>query len=583
MQARLALDESRFVDAAQWAHQAHAAALVEEDDSALANALEVEGFAAHHDSRYVEARALGEATLDAYQRLNDLAGQGRALYLLGILHRELNDIALALDYHQRQIEMCTRAGDSEGLTKAYNGLAGAYLFNGDLAHALTFTEKVLALTETTGDLARRAISYANLVQILIRMGDVDRGVVLIPSIVALHDRLGDQISPSNRSHFYSRASRIYLDKGDYARALAFTERGLALTQQVALPRRRAILLGDRADIYIAQGLFGQALAPLHEAYALAEAHGFLLWIDGVLESLTTVCERMGDFQAAFLWQRRRYTQREHLLDTERQRTIRQTEARYQVEAARKETEDYRQEAAQSETKRQTLERLNRLKDELLTTASHDIKNPLASIRLTLDLLRRSESDNPLMRLRHIARIDDQVERISRLIGDLLDLAKLEAGSTLEIAPIRVVDLLAWAAREYMLRAADREIRLVVIPTEPRVMMMGDRDRLEQVMDNLVSNAIKYTLPGGMVTIEAVHNDQGITLMVHDTGMGIPDEALAHIFDPFYRVQRPDHLIIEGTGLGLAIAQTVVQQHGSVLHVESAVGEGSTFRFVLPSQ
>jgi signal transduction histidine kinase len=577
-QARRALDESRYADADMLAQQ-----IIHSDPPPhfMGEALEIAGFAAHYDARYVEARQFAERALLLFRELGDAHGQAQALYLMGVLHRELNDLTRALEYHLQQAALGEASGDQSEVIRAWNGIAGVYQFSGDYPPALDYARRAFDLAEQVGDLTMCAILGSNILQIYVRMHNHTDGEALIATTENIFTRLGEDATPSNLAHFYTRAARYFFDAGNLDRAEFYNARALRLTERHVLRRRRAVALGDLGDILIARGQYGAAIAPLTEAWELAVTYNFLTWIDGVLASLVHIHERLGDYAGAFIWQKRLHEQQLSALDAERHRTLRQVDARYQVESARKEAEHFREQAHQAETQRQSLARLNELKDELLTTATHDIKNPLASIRLTLDMIRRIETPERDRLAHHVDNIDQQVMRITRLIARLLDLAKLETGATLELTPIRAIDLLAWAAGQFTLPAASRQIRLHILPTDGMIDLLADRERLEQVLDNLISNAIKYTPHGGDVTLSIQPVNGGVEISVTDTGLGIPEEDLPNIRAPFFRVRRDEHLAVEGTGLGLAIVYTILKQHGVTLDVKSRLGEGSRFSFVLP--
>lgn len=226
--------------------------------------------------------------------------------------------------------------------------------------------------------------------------------------------------------------------------------------------------------------------------------------------------------------------------------------------------------------------LNRTKDLLLDTASHDLKNPLSMIRGYIGLLHEdlaNHSDPQIIFF--LDRVQDGVEQMMELIRRLLDLAKFETGLNLSMEPIMTNDLLENTVNKFGVLAEPKKITLAYSPLPRDNCKLIDRVRAQQVMDNLVSNAIKYTPKGGNISLSA-HADrqsQMVTFVVKDTGMGIPAEDLPYIFDKFRRVKA--HQDIEGTGLGLSIVKAIVSQYGGTIRVESEVGEGSTFYVTLP--
>lgn len=231
---------------------------------------------------------------------------------------------------------------------------------------------------------------------------------------------------------------------------------------------------------------------------------------------------------------------------------------------------------------ESLERLERLfnaQRRFLADVSHELRTPLTAILGNVDLLRRIGADDPTS----LDAIQSEAERMSRLVGDLLLLAQAEAG-TLPLArePVELDTLLLEVYRQMRVLALDGGIE-VHITEEDQARVIGDRDRLKQLMINLLSNALKYTPEGGRVTLGLARVNGWARLTVSDTGPGIPPEDLPRIFDRFYRVDKARNRAQGGAGLGLAIAQRVAKMHGGRIEVasEGAPGRGSTFSVWLP--
>lgn len=220
------------------------------------------------------------------------------------------------------------------------------------------------------------------------------------------------------------------------------------------------------------------------------------------------------------------------------------------------------------------QRASRARDELIGMVSHDLRNPLNTIAMGLTLLERAPEIAPHASV--IARLRRGTTRLNRLIGDLLDVTRIEAGTlTVDPSPIapetvvdEVVDLLAAQATEKQLR-----IEVSVPPHAP--MIFADRDRLVQVLMNLLGNAIKFTPPGGVVAVTAARHGDAVRFEVRDTGPGIPQKDVPHVFDRFWQARSTAS---QGTGLGLFIAKGIVQAHGGSMNVESAEGLGTSVAF-----
>jgi signal transduction histidine kinase len=173
-------------------------------------------------------------------------------------------------------------------------------------------------------------------------------------------------------------------------------------------------------------------------------------------------------------------------------------------------------------------------------------------------------------------------RLQRVVGDLLFIAQVEAGKlTLEHETLDVNDVVADAIDAAQPSARSKSIELLS-DTRPLPRIVGDRARIAQVLDNFVSNAIKFTPSGGRVSVATTMCDGAVEVQIADTGLGVPAEELPRLFQRFFRTQAATTQAIPGTGLGLAIAKAIVEGHGGRIDVESQEGTGTTFRFRLPT-
>jgi signal transduction histidine kinase len=227
-----------------------------------------------------------------------------------------------------------------------------------------------------------------------------------------------------------------------------------------------------------------------------------------------------------------------------------------------------------------LERVEKLRRDLVANVSHELKTPIAAIRAHLEnLLDGVEQPDPATLEVMLA----QVERLGRLVDQLLDLSKLESGEVplrLEDLPLRpIVDQLI-SEIEVALPGRGVTVRNDVSADLPA--LSADRERLHQVLFNLVENAVRFTPDGGEVTLSARRENGSIAIAVADTGAGIPAEHLPRLFERFYRADPARARGDGGTGIGLAIARSVVEAHGGTIRAESKPGRGSVFTFDLPA-
>ncbi|MCM2264372.1 MAG: ATP-binding protein [Desulfuromonadales bacterium] len=226
-----------------------------------------------------------------------------------------------------------------------------------------------------------------------------------------------------------------------------------------------------------------------------------------------------------------------------------------------------------------LKQLERVRRDFVANVSHELRTPVTVIRGYAETLAGGAAD-PEIVARFAAIIQAHAERLANLIGDLLTLSELEAkGSTLALAPLDLTELVTHCGHLLDPQATDRGVA-IDISEIPALAILADRQRLEQVLVNLLDNAVKYSPPGGQVTVTAVADGDLVKISVRDTGPGIPPHEQTRIFERFYRVDAGRSRDQGGTGLGLAIVKHIVQLHGGTVGVESVPGQGACFTFTL---
>lgn len=239
---------------------------------------------------------------------------------------------------------------------------------------------------------------------------------------------------------------------------------------------------------------------------------------------------------------------------------------------------------QLEVANERLMDLDRLKSDFVANVSHELRTPLTAIKGAVDLILR-EVAGPLneKQIHYLTRVKSNTHRLAGLINDVLDLSKIEEGKIeLQAGPVSLVGLVQEVVETLKPIAAEKNLLIQVAIPESSLMVWADRDKVMQVLMNLIGNAIKFTEDRGRVTVSAaVDGSEWIRVSVRDTGQGIPTEELRKIFDKFYQVSAEGKEKPKGTGLGLAIAKTLIELHGGKIWVESDLNRGSTFCFTLP--
>ena len=233
-----------------------------------------------------------------------------------------------------------------------------------------------------------------------------------------------------------------------------------------------------------------------------------------------------------------------------------------------------------------LRQLDHMKSDFVSNVSHELRTPLTAIKGSVDnMLDGITGALNDKQSRYLVRIKSNADRLGRLINELLDLSRIESGK-IDLIPVNlpIVSLAREVAEILRPVAAEKLISLEVNHNGDEVFAWADRDKVTQVLVNIVGNAVKFTPANGKVTISVDQREQkSVTVSVRDTGPGIPEDEADKIFDKFYQVARVNKEKTKGAGLGLAISKALIEMHGGNLWIESEVGKGSIFSFAIPAR
>jgi len=226
-----------------------------------------------------------------------------------------------------------------------------------------------------------------------------------------------------------------------------------------------------------------------------------------------------------------------------------------------------------------IRRLEGMRREFVSSASHELRTPLASLRAIVDTLRDGAIDDRPAAERFISRMDGEIDALTQMVEELLELSRIESGEVpIQMTGIPVASFVLPPLERLRPQIERARLSLKVSLDESLPLVLGDTERLQQVVTNLVHNAIKFTPEGGTISLWAEHIADHVTVSISDTGIGIPDELQARVFERFFKADRSRST--GGTGLGLAIAKHIVRAHGGRIWVTSTEGQGSTFSFTL---
>ena len=231
-----------------------------------------------------------------------------------------------------------------------------------------------------------------------------------------------------------------------------------------------------------------------------------------------------------------------------------------------------------------LQRVNKIRRDFVANVSHELKTPATSLRLLAESLEEAIDEDPVQARLFATQLKRETARLSQLINDLLDLARLDSQEQVENpvpVDLRGVLITVLARMRRVARKKNITLQWKRFGKAAHCTVHGDETQLTSMFTNLVDNAVKYTPPGGRVEVTGGCEGSEVVIWVSDTGIGIPEGKLPRIFERFYRVDKARSKETGGTGLGLSIVKHVAENHGGRVAVESTPGEGSTFTVYLP--
>ena len=227
-----------------------------------------------------------------------------------------------------------------------------------------------------------------------------------------------------------------------------------------------------------------------------------------------------------------------------------------------------------------LQRLQKVRSQFLANVSHELRTPIFAIQGYIETLLNGAVNDKKVNIHFLDKANQNTISLSNLLNDLIDISMIESGEMrMSYRYFKINDLINQVVQENKKVAEDKGLELTYIPAREDLELFGDKEKLRQVLVNLVHNAIKYT-EKGKVELFVEEENKFARVNVKDTGMGIPEEHLDRIFERFFRVDKARSRSLGGTGLGLAIVKHIIEAHNSKIEVTSKEGEGSTFSFLL---
>ncbi|WP_420401859.1 tetratricopeptide repeat protein [Flagellimonas sp.] len=560
-----------------------------------------------------------ERSIQINKQLDHKKGISDVYYRIAVLYLDKNNEEKALQYFQDGRAIKEEIKDERGLANFNLSLGVLHEEKGLFETALDYYAQSLKGYGRIGDKANLAKTYNNIGVAYVDWQKYDSAQVYHERSVKLHNELK---SPLGMIRALSNLGEVHYLKEEYPEAL----KNHWAARKISETTERKIMMGwvtnNIGQVHLAAGRLDSASIYLNRSLKIKKQQDNYLTLRQTYKDLSELKEKQGDMEEALAYFKLYKEVQDSLFRKTKTRELAEMQARYDNVRQEKEIDQLQQKnktqrlwqniyaigallaliavgfvfqffkyknkknkelLAVEAQQRQQLEEIDRLKSRFFNNISHEFRTPLTLILGPLDKLRKGV-DNTLRPTIDI--IDRNGKRLLKLINQLLELSKIEAGKTsLKTSFVDVVPLLKGWVLSFQSMAEMKDVDLSVQTEKESYFLYIDKGKMEEVLINLLSNALKYTPSGGNVTVSLhqIHKDgnDALSIKVSDTGKGIAKEEQPYIFDRFYQAANADADNVVGTGIGLSLIKELVDLHKGSISVKSELGVGSTFDVQLP--
>lgn len=545
----------------------------------------IQGIVHFYRAEYDIAATLLNRALQRFREIEDKEWQARVLTPLGATYKQMANFPAALEIHHQQLDFSRSHDDRMSEMRALNGIATVYHQLKDYHQALEYLAQARTLAQQLKDRPAEAVILGNICDEYLSLG---RYTEALDAGLNSLDLFKDvTLNPAEFINTLLNVGMTYRRMGDFELAETYLKNAREMAEQNRLDQFYLVAMREIGELHLRRGQRELARICLHEAIARAKATGAEKSIFSSYYTLAELYKKESKFETALYYLEQYYTLKEAIFNVENDKRIKALEYHYRAEAARKETDLYRERMGEQERLReqekQMYQSLTELKNEFIRSATHDLKNPISAIKLLLHLIEKHEHITDERGKQLWTRLTQQIDIIQTLVSDLLDYARLETGQALNVTPEELHPTMTKLLADAQTMAESRGIELTLYNQLANdIVIPYDSSRLSQALRGLLNYILKRMPEREKLTIELTQRDNTIVTRLLAGGWFIDKDDLDGLFKPFFRAQSFDDKPTQGSGLGLALVQVIIEQHSGQITVQSHRDTGTRFQIVLPT-
>ncbi len=557
-----------------------------DDTRGEANALGNIGTAYEQLGHVRQALHYGHKGLMLRKRLKDREGEANSLNSIGKIYMDLGDYPRAQKYFLRSLSIYEETDNKYGQSPALNNIGRIYWLLGDLELASEYFRRTLKIHEETGDRQGEAIALGNIANAYLLWEEYDKALEYLFHSINIFENIGDK---GGMAQSLNLVGSTYASMSDFGRAQEYIIRSITIVQELGLKYQEAEFIITLGRLYNQQYQFAEAITAFRTALAIAETMQARQLSYTIHRELADVYARSNNYEAAYLHFTTFHEIENEVSNTEVEKKIKAVEIYYDVKRTKRQNTSYRQKNTElSRLLKEVadlnahLQELNEEKNELLGIVAHDLQNPLCSILIIGKLLRDDTTLSQEERSEFIESIINTVSHMSELISRLLSINALEQGRfSLAMSSCNLNSVTTAVATTYHKLALRKNIVLHV-DNDENCMAIIDKNAMIQIVDNLVSNAIKFSPHDKNIYISTQRVGNEVRCTVRDEGPGLTPDDKVKLFGKFNRLSARPTGGEHSTGLGLSVVKKLVEAMGGTVWCESEPGNGASFILCVPA-